>query len=314
MFGFSPDYANALLRKHHHQAIVALGDRYDGDPAVVAVEIGSVGANGLWDMSATGEELPAASVMTAYAQEYVNEFSNTPLTCAARYPAFAEMEIGCLNADAGHEEISWQWLNRNDYGGYDALVRQELPPTSAELTGGIWGAHIAPGSRLADLDAAEFQALLQRLREGNASYLYGADLRELNEDRMLALNRALGYTLWIRRVQMPERIRANYRLRLNLTWQNDGCAAMTQDWPVEVALYRNGERVCGAETQLDVHTLQPGCTETYVTLDVPHGTPAGTYDVTVAILNPETGESAVELAMDCECVEHRSIVGQIAVE
>lgn len=312
--GFSPDYANALLREHHHAAVAALGERYDADDLIVAVEIGSVGANGLWDVSASGDELPAASVMTAYAEEYVNEFPNTLLTCPARYKAFDELDIGCLNVDAGDVESSWRWLDLNYYGGLDELVRQEVGPVEAGSTGGIWGAHIASGSRLADMDAGEFQGLLQRLKEGNASYLYGADLTGLSEDRLLALNSVLGYTLWIRRVQMPEEIHANYRLRLNLTWQNDGSAAMAQDWPVEVALYRDGERVFGDTCLLDVRTLLPGDTETYVTVDVPHDIAPGEYDVTVAIIDPQTGENAVVLAMDCERVDDRAVVGKVIVQ
>lgn len=312
--GFSPNYANTLLREHHHAAIAALGERYDDDALVVAVEIGSVGAHGLWDMSASGDELPAASVMTAYAQEYVNEFPGTLLTCPARYEVFDGMGIGCLNTAAGDGEASWRWLNRCYYGGLDEVTRQEVLPADLESTGGIWGAHLAAGVSAADMDAAEFMDLIGQLRDGNASYIYGDGLTELSQERQLLLNRALGYTLWIRRVQMPERIRPNYRLRLNLTWQNDGSAAMAQDWPLEVALYRDGERVYGETCLLDVRTLQPGDTENYVTVDMPNDIAPGEYDVTVAIIDPETGESAVPLAMACVQVDGRAVIGQITVE
>lgn len=311
--GFSPNYANTLLREHHHAAIVALGDRYNADPSIAAVEIGSVGPNGLWNLASAGQEHPAASVMMGYAQEYVNEFPDTPLTCAARYPAFEEMGIGCLNADAGDEAYSWQWLNNNFYGGYDQSIRQEVPATDPETTGGVWAAHIDSGVRLADMDPPTFQGLLQRLREGNASYLYGADITGLDDDRLLTLNNALGYTLWLRRVQLPAHVSANQRLRLNMTWINDGPAAMTSDWPIEIALYKDGERIFGGETMLDVRTLKPGSTECYATIDLPPDIARGDYDVTVAIVNPQTGEPAVPLAMACEFVDGRAIVSRVEV-
>lgn len=313
MYGFSPDYANTLLREHHHDAIVALGERYNGDPSIAAVEVGSVGPNGLWDLQAIGQEYPASAVMIAYAEEYVNEFPDTPLTCAARYPAFDGMDIGCLNAHAGDEARSWKWLDRNFYGGYDDAIRQEVAAVDPAATGGIWAAHIDGGVKLAELDPPAFQGLLQRLREGNASYLYGADIAGLDEDRLLTLNNALGYTLWVRRVQMPAHVSANHRLRLNMTWMNDGPAAMSCSWPLTIALYSGGERACAQETMLDVRSLAPGSTECYATIDLPPDLPDGLYDVALAVVDPQTGASVVPLAMDCPLADGFAVVGQVEV-
>ena len=312
-YGFSPDYASYALREAHREALEHIGDRYDGDGFVMAVEVGSVGHYGLWDMSGVEQPLPAASVMAAYAQDYRNVFESTPLTCAARYDAFEGMGIGCLNANAGDSEASWAWLNRNFYGGYDEVIRQEISAATPERTGGVWAAHIAEGTRLADMSTAEYENLLLVLKSGNASYLYGADLRGLGEDRLSSLNAALGYRLWIRKVQMPSEISANSRLRINVTWQNDGVCAMPVSWPVEVALYRNGEPVVRQITGVDTHALLPGTTSGYVTLNVPYGMEAGEYQVTLAVLDPDSGTPGIELPMACRKIDGHSVIGEIAV-
>ena len=312
-YGFSPDYTSYVLREAHREALEHIGNRYDGDGFVMAVEVGSVGHYGLWDMTGVERSLPSASVMVAYAQDYRNAFQTTQLTCAARYDAFEGMDIGCLNADAGDSEASWAWLNRNFYGGYDEVIRQEISAATLESTGGVWAAHIAEGTRLADMSTAEYENLLLVLKAGNASYLYGADLRGLGEDRLSSLNAALGYRLWIRQVQMPAEISNNSRLRINVTWQNDGVCAMPVSWPVEVALYRNGEPAVSQIAAVDTHALLPGTTNGYVTLNVPYGLEAGVYQVTLAVLDPDTGAPGIELPMACRQIGGRSVIGGITV-
>ncbi len=311
--GFSPDYSAYLLRESHREALEQLGKRYDGDGFVLAVEVGSVGHNGLWDMAGVSRPLPAASVMAAYAQDYANAFAKTELTCAARYDAFEDMQIGCLNADVSDRDASWEWLNRNFYGGYDELIRQEISPTDPGRSGGIWAAHIAEGTRLADMDTAEFEDVLLALKLGSASYLYGADLEGLGEDRLSSLNAALGYRLWVRRAEMQRRIAANSRLRVNLTWQNDGVCAMPVNWPVEVSLYRDGVQAVSQIADGDLHALAPGSTRDYVTLDVPFGLEPGTYQVALGVLDPDTGAPGIELPMACETIDGRSVLGEIVV-
>lgn len=311
--GFSPDYGNYLLRESHREALEQLGARYDGDGFVLAVEVGSVGHNGLWDLTGVSQQLPAASVMAAYAQDYANAFVRTELTCAARYDAFEGLRIGCLNADVSDRDASWDWLNRNFYGGYDELIRQEVSPTDPGRSGGIWAAHIAEGTRLADMDTAAFEEVLLALKMGCASYLYGADLDGLGEDRLSSLNAALGYRLWVRRVEMQRQISANSRLRIDVTWQNDGVCAMPVSWPVEVSLYQDGVQIVGQLADVDLHALLPGSTQDYVTLDVPFGLAPGTYQVALGVLDPDTGAPGIELPMDCEMIDGRSVIGEIVV-
>lgn len=311
--GFSPDYSDYRLRERHREVLEQLGQRYDGDGLIMAVEVGSVGHNGLWELSGVEQELPAASVMLSYAQDYVNAFPQTRLTCAVRYDAFEGMGIGCLNVNVSDRDAAWAWLNRNLYGGYDERIRQEVSAAAPEETGGVWAAHIAEGTRLADLDTASYEAMLLALRTGNASYLYGAVLEGLGEDRLSSLNAALGYRVWVRQVQMPRRIANGSRLRVNVTWQNDGVCAMPVTWPVEVALYSEAGQAVAQLADTDTHALTPGVTEDYVTLDVPFGLEPGEYRVTLAVLDPETGEPGIELPMECETIDGRSVIGTIEV-
>ncbi|MDR0946619.1 MAG: hypothetical protein LBM87_02580 [Ruminococcus sp.] len=77
--GFSPDYDNIKLMKHHENAIKALSDEYGSDNFFAYIEIGSVGHNGSFE---TSDEISAGIdkyILENYVEDYINNFKHSIL-------------------------------------------------------------------------------------------------------------------------------------------------------------------------------------------------------------------------------------------
>ena len=72
------DIEEPIVFEHHEKLIRALGERYDGNPDLALVDIGSVGLWGEWHNDWPG--LPSDAARKAIIDLYYEAFPNTPLT------------------------------------------------------------------------------------------------------------------------------------------------------------------------------------------------------------------------------------------
>jgi hypothetical protein len=74
-----PDLDDPRVLKRHLDLINAIGDRYDGNPQLALMDIGSVGLWGEWHMSGTGVDLPTTETRRTIIDTYCEAFPRTPL-------------------------------------------------------------------------------------------------------------------------------------------------------------------------------------------------------------------------------------------
>ncbi len=315
--GFSPNYANWLLMEKHRAAILKLGERYDGHQGVAFVELGSLGHDGGWTTEGIDNDLgmPPAVEFKSWVGAYTAAFPSTPLLASAPYQPARLAGLGLYNDNLGDEEATWDWLDTLEYGGFDAGA--ELRPTNAFYLTAPSGAHISPSINQRYLFGRGIGTLLRELRASHTTYVSGVDIRNLSEERidqLSAAQSAMGYRLWVREASWPARIRAGYRLNVELDVRNDGAQAFSQPWPVQLSLYKDEELKYGQATDLDARLLAPGSKRVAIQIELPSDLESGEYRVGIAILDPHDGKAAVELAMSAPRTGLTSLLGTITVD
>lgn len=314
--GFSPNYNSRLLQSRHEMALSALGRRYDQHTGVAFIEMGSLGHNGGWQVEGVADEwaMPPAEALINWAWHYQAAFPNTPILMSAPYQPARVMGLGLYNDHLGHTDRTWAWLDTIEYGGYDYGLGTELRAMPAILQSAPSGARIDHLTDQAALFSTGIRALLKQLSMSHTTYVSGLDLDAArNNPAALTVARSvMGYQLWVREARFPAWIRSGYRLKAQLDMRNDGAQPFSQDWPVELALLRDGQVACRQSARLDIRSITPGAHRVELTLDLPQGL-SGEYQLTLAILHPDTLEPAVALCMDGEQVGLRQVLGTLTV-
>lgn len=314
--GFSPNYNSRLLQSRHEAVLSALGQRYDQHAGVAFIEMGSLGHNGSWQVEGVEDEwaMPPAEELLSWAWHYQAAFPNTPILMSAPYQPARVMGLGLYNEHLGDEEKSWAWLDTIEYGGYDGTVGAELRPMPATLSSAPSGARIDGAVDQNELFSVRLRALIKQLTMGHTTYLSGVDLEAAQQNpAAISLARSvMGYQLWVREARFPSRIRAGYRLKVQLDMRNDGVQAFSQSWPVELALLKEDELVYREITTLDIRQITPGAHRVDLTLDVPRGL-EGDYQLTLAILRPDTLSPAVALCMNGQQTGLRQFLGELRI-
>ena len=317
--GFSPDYADFTLMAAHKKAIAALGERYDSDPFVAFVEMGSIGHNGEWwvDVDAGVPGLPLLLQVRDYFADYSAAFEHTSMLAVGPYQSARLLQLGLFNPFLGDMDRTWDWLDMVNYGGYE-------PQMGTELRGMGEYYHTAPsGAQFSRRVAAEGlivqspERLIEQLRESHTTYISGAPIVGATDElagNMRIIHEAMGYRLWIRSAQWQSGAYCGESVPISLDIRNSGVAPMSQSWPVRLVLLdEEGRVVAGKLTRIDTRKLMPGESRTNESIDVPIDLPAGEYRLGIAIVDPASGEPAVEWAMVTEREGLISILGRMSI-
>lgn len=297
--GYCPDYADEALIAEHKKVIAALGERYDGDPFVAFVELGSLGHWGEWHINDGAGQMPPEDVRDRYARAYTDAFAHTYLLMRRPFAFAAQNGLGLYNDAAGRPDSTQIWLDWIENGGaYDATDE----PNALAPMPDAWKTQPIGGELATSMEAEEY--LLDGLEEtislfvrSHASWIAPGSFVDVERggDMQAALDelmRKLGYRLRIETASVGE------DGSLTLAWTNDGCAPFYFDWQPCVRLRRaDGTRTVLA-LDMKLSDVLPGETLS-ATVSLPALTGAAV--VEAAILDPLTGRPGVALAMHAAC-------------
>ncbi len=237
-----PDLDDPVVLERHLDFIRRLGKRYDGNPGIAHVDLGSVGWWGEWHMSgARGAKMPTLEHRMAIVDAYLAAFRKTPLL----------MLIGageCLTY-AVRRGAGWRADCLGDMGGFSKTwchMRQGYP-------GWIRAAGIQDAWRSAPVAWETCWDMRKWVKEGwplrfifnyaldlHASYINdkstpipGGPAVRAEIERFL---RRLGYRFVLERLEYPAQVHAGASLRLQMVWRNIGSAPCYRPYRVAVRL------------------------------------------------------------------------------
>ena len=290
--GWCPDYEDRVLMEAHRRVIAALGVRYDSDPFVSFVELGSVGHWGEWHVHEKAGTMPGSEARRQYIRDYVDAFPKTLLMMRRPFDAAAELGLGLFNDASGDIRETLQWLdwieNGGDYegetGGLSAMHEAwKTAPIGGELTTAV-----DPETLLREDDG-----LLEKLfRLSHTSWIGPNSFTQVEDDALQeALDRLManvGSRLWVSESRVSDQ-------RFVLTLENDGVAPFYYAWPVRLRTADSIGNVKIFDVDVDLRSVLPG---EQLTVAVPLNGMEDWTTIEIGVIDPMTGRSALHLAMD----------------
>jgi hypothetical protein len=286
-----PRYAKAF-----GDMIRAFGKRYDGHPDLESVDLSIVGAWG----EGEGSERLTQGTREALVDAYLESFEQTPLVMLltdrktnmyglSRKPV--GWRVDCLG-DMGGFNPNWNHMldyypqGIINFGMEDAWKRA---PVSLEV---CWVMQTWKDKGW-DVDYIIDQSLKWHISSFNAKSSPVPIEWTPNVNRWL--NR-MGYRFVLRKFTYPDAVKPQGKLEFTSWWENKGVAPCYRNYPLAVRL-KGASRTEVFVTGADIRKWLPGDALYDGSAYVPADMPAGEYEIAVALLDPQTRQPKVKLAI-----------------
>ena len=309
--GYAPDYGDAAFLKAHREALEALASWCAQDDFVSYVEIGSVGQNGDWNLTAeTAADLaPGADVLAQYAAQYEEAFSNdSDLLLLGSMRTDSTADAGSWKDVLGEKQAAGKWAadmmvfpaaaQAQGAGGTAKTHAADKAAGDRVTAGGaIWakapvGGGLTGTVPMDTLLMDDLSDTLDQVRSCHVSFIGPVcpDKKQQESNGSEMIRRNMGYCLYLSRLQTTVDFVSDL-LQLHFTFNNIGAAPMYRDWPVKMYIYQGKTCICEQTLDLRLSELLPG-TELTVTGTVPYSRDLlKGYTVGIAITSPDNTET-----------------------
>ncbi|MEF3303216.1 DUF4832 domain-containing protein [Paenibacillus sp. GYB003] len=319
--GFSPDYGHPALIENHERLLAALGKRFNDDPLIAYIQLGSVGHWGEWHTSDDERHyipFPKRDITDQYANHYVRSFPDKHLLMRRPHEIARVNGMGLFNDAFGKRKSTIEGFLKWYTEGYTSWLTGEPEPAMPDFwTKAPSGGEFATGANYFDdhnIEETLRQAALTHVTWMGPSAPYKETNRALqpNIDRFL---KTIGYRFVINEETHPKTAVAGKSLDVSMRITNRGAAPFYFEWPLELSLASaDGSVATSVRTTVDIREWLPGEHQVSYPLPLPKQLPAGTYTVLAAVLDPQTGKPGIEFANDGKRSDGRYALGTVAVK
>jgi hypothetical protein len=314
--GLAPDWDDPKFLAAHHDFIETLGARYDSDPRVAWIDIGSYGFWGEWHVWMNDSLAAKQSTKQSILEDYFGAFP-TKMKVIAFDDPFATRFVtdrggGIRNDCLGTSESNDWYL-------------ESLGRIDPGLNGRIWktamigGEFCGGGSGAMEGTAARFDLNFNFILETHWSFIgpAGGMLTPQDETHRKNLNRlvnALGYRFALQKADFNPSVEPGQDLALSIQAANRGAAPFYYPWPLILdAVDQSGRTALRARLDVDIRKWLPGAVSESATVHIPGDLIPGTYDLRLAICDPMTGKPGVFFANRGMDDEGRYGIGRLEV-
>ena len=320
--GYSPNYGNQTFIDAHKRLILAMANRYNNDPFIALVEIGSVGHWGEWHTYKGSDSVvpfPSQSICDQYAQPYVDGFTNKKLVMRRPTQIGLNHNVSLFNDNIGDYDQVYTWFLDWTKNGYKWWMTGESMPAMPDY----WrNAPVGGESMLGftnTLSDANAQGTMQQVSDLRLSYWKTNDtayasLSATVKARIAALKKRMGYRFLISSSTMNAEVASGSSLNIGFTMENSGVAPFYYNWPLQISLIdAYGKTIVSKTTGFDIRKVLATPVNANEVLSLPVGTAPGKYTVSVAVLNPETMLPGVAMANNRKLANGSYAIGTVQV-
>ncbi len=319
--GFSPDYDHPQLIAKHERLIRALAERYNDDPLIAYIQLGSLGHWGEWhtrDEDPGRIDFPKRAVSDRYAMHYVRYFTNKHLVMRRPHEVALNQNMGLFNDAFGKRNATIDEFLDWYTNGYKSWLTQEPEPAMPDFwTYAPSGGEFSDGTRYvtdAYIDDTILQAKLTHVTwmGPNGPYKEPRNGKlQANIDRFL---NTIGYRYVIAKESHEQSVAPGGKLHVRATIINRGVAPSYHRWPLEIGIADAAGAVQSKiRSSQDIRAWLSGSRQVSVDVPIPRSLPAGEYTLTAAILDPANGQPGIDLAIEGRRADGRYTLGSFTV-
>lgn len=297
---WEPDYGDPIFLEKLDQFHAAFALRYDGEPWVEYIDIGSYGDWGEGHTSKGSKKDWPFEVLKQHIDIHTKHYTKTPLL-------ISDDIIGSRLAEDGSKEqlkayikksgISWRddsaCLRGWDRYGFSTLRNPELfedfwPLYPINLEMGHYGHHVKKYGTWKNGKPFE-----RAIEESHATYIgFHGDAREWLKDNPEATRRLVnkvGYWYFPKRLDLRDTLTSGIGHKMRLIWLNKGVAPAYYQYALSVRFVhdRTGESFTLPLSASDNKRWMPGrLAEENYTLEIPKERATGLYQIEVRMMEP----------------------------
>ncbi len=321
--GFSPNYDNKILISYHEKLIQKLAERYNDDPAIAFIPLGSIGHWGEWHtLQQDGIYIPFPKISTTeiYVNQYLQYFNKKILLMRRPAQIALNHKLGLFNDVFGSQKDTdefWGWVKN----GYTFWLTKEKNPAMPDFwkyapSGGEFSSY---NTLEQYFSKSKLSSILSQLTTTHITWL-GPNCPALfpkNGKLQSAVDnfqKKMGYHYRVIKASNPDKVAYDTVFVVEMDWENKGVAPFYYPWVFELSLAdKDGKIVYQQKTNADIRKWLPGTYQVNVDMTVPKTVVAGTYTVCIAIIDPETMKPGVNLEIKGKRSDGRYTLGRVMV-
>ncbi|MEJ7586769.1 MAG: DUF4832 domain-containing protein [Ferruginibacter sp.] len=303
----SPFYDNAIFIEKQINLIKALGERYDGNPGVCFVDIGTIGQWGEWHVDPDAKDpakivFPTDENARKIIDAYFASFKKTPLVSLIAFKQKYGFQYG-TSKGAGWRADCWGDMDSLGWNHMKGVYPQALDGAKAHDS---WkNGPIALETcwtmdewfkRGWDLDYILDKALEWHVTEVNNGT--EAIPREWYP-KIREFEKKLGYRFVLNDFSYPSQAKKGEAINCTMSWQNKGVAPLYNNYQLAIQLVSKSSAVKPfvIATNADLKKLFPGKASLNTLVTIPPEIIPGDYEVELGIVVPGTTKPAIQLAI-----------------
>ncbi len=325
--GFSPDYSNPVLIAEHKKFIEVLGERYDNDPRIAFIQVGSLGHWGEWHTALIGQDFfPDYDIAREYLKHYIRSFPDKIIMTRRPLRFFSEKkDIGLYNDSIGSKE-TFSWLDWIDNGYTSEWDSQTHPALEANW----WHKRCSAGEFAKNnegiihwISPKQYEQTLNQIKRSHTSWIGPKSVGEIpdSSDYQESIDnilKSLGYRYVIEKVTYKKCNLAGKDFLVNIVVSNQGVAPIYYNWPLEFSIINSSKEIVYRSNILsvDIRDWLPGKNFVSFSVTIPDYIKPGNYDFALAIRNPDDKEAeGIDFAIEqtLRRPDARYVLGQIFI-
>ena len=300
--------------------IKQLAKRYDGHPALEAVDLSIVGA---WGEGA-GSELLSQKTRQLLVKSYTDNFKKTPLIALltdektnmyASSQAHVGWRVDCIGDLGFWAKEQNGWTHMYDYYP-ESIIRfgvkdsWKKAPISLEICGTLYRWKNQEGYTGEQVKYIFEQTLKWHISSFNAK---SSPVPPEWEPLVNEWLKKMGYRFVLRKFSCPETVKRNSRLPFETWWENKGVAPCYKNFSFAIKLNNNKDSITFL-TGADIREWLPGDNLYDNNVFIPPNFTPGDYNLQIAIIDPQTGKAKIQLAIEGKNSDGWYDLGKIKIE
>ncbi len=303
--GFVPDFNSEAFLEYSLRLVQALGQRYDGNPAIDHVDIGTIGVWGEWHIA----EVPNAPEVTTATcnrvlEAYRRAFPRTTLIVLINsvdaLKRCADMGLG-WRADCLGDLGEWATPENGYWNHHKDKYPVNLAAAAAEDN---WKREPVIFEICIDVPHCKEKGFsvdeILNYALGYHVSVFNAKSIAVPKEWQPAFEsflKRMGYRLWVSEFTFPETVVRGEAIQVRSVWMNGGVAPPYKHYRIAYRLRPlNGGAILSSVSSIDVGALLPGSWVVEDAFAVPPETVPGAYSLEIAVLDPQVNTPVIRLA------------------